>query len=91
VRRSLPLLTLAAVVLTGCGGEPSLEDYADEYGGNTAVYERIAGLDNCAALQREFDTASANNERAESGTSQHKETLGYMTAAQDRMESVGCN
>lgn len=91
MRRSLCLLTVAAVVLSGCGAEPSPEDYADEYGGNTDVYEGIAGLDDCTALQREFDFASANNERAESGTSEHKETLGYLTAAQDRMKSIGCD
>lgn len=80
----------AAVVLSGCGGEQTADDYADDHGGNPAVYERILNLTDCAALQQEFDRATANNDRAEPGTDEHRWTLGYMTAAQDRMDAVGC-
>lgn len=64
--------------------------YYDTYGGSQAVYDRIAALTDCDALQHEFDVAAANNDAAEPGTSQHRQTTGYMAAADDRMRAVGC-
>jgi molybdenum-dependent DNA-binding transcriptional regulator ModE len=40
--------------------------------------------------QGEFDQAAANNDSAAPGTAQHKQTLGYMTAANDRLQAAGC-
>ena len=54
------------------------------------VHDRIAAMTDCDQLQRQFDIAADNNERATPGTSQHRRTLEYMTAADDRMEELGC-
>lgn len=64
--------------------------YLADYGGSEAVYDRILRLSDCAALQVEFDTAAANNEVAEPGAPQHRQTTGYMDAADDRMRAIGC-
>ena len=73
---------------------PSPDDVAAEYfatyGGNLDVYKEILSLTDCALLQEKFDIASANNGRAQPGTVQFRWTLGYMTAADDRMRSAGC-
>ena len=75
MRRCIAVLA-AAVALSACssGGE------ADRPG-SPEVYERIAGLEDCAALQQEFDTAEANG--GETGTA-------YMKAADERMQELGC-
>ncbi len=44
----------------------------------------------CAELQATFDRAADNNERAESGSNEKRWTLGYMTAADERMKAIGC-
>jgi hypothetical protein len=66
------------------------DEYQAEYGGSSAVYSRIDRMTDCAALQAEFDTASANNYREEPGSASFQATLGYMRAADNRMEEVGC-
>lgn len=48
------------------------------------------GLTDCAAVQQEFDTAAASNDRAEAGTDEAVTTLAYMQAAQDRLEELDC-
>lgn len=81
--KALPVAMLAGVVLAGCGRSAKP--------GNQAVYGRIASMTNCAALQAQFNTASANHDRelhrnldlAEIDTS-------YMEAADARMEDLGC-
>lgn len=66
------------------------QTYLDEYGGNIEVYNEIFSLTDCAALQEKFNIASDNNTRAEPGTAEFKWTLGYMTAADERMKFIGC-
>lgn len=58
--------------------------------GEPAVYERIAASSDCTVLQGEFDTASENFDRVEAGTPQADASLGYMQAADARMQEVGC-
>jgi hypothetical protein len=95
------LLLAALLFLVGNFASPSdgnvqqdrdsaADGYYDEYERSVAVYERILGMSDCTELQNEFDTAADNNDRAEPGTSQHRQTLGYMTAADDRLEAAGC-
>jgi hypothetical protein len=82
-------VVLVLILLTACGSQND-GNYIDEYGGSSAVYQRIATETDCAALQAEFDQAAANNDAADPGTSQHRQTTGYMRAADDRMREVGC-
>lgn len=88
------LLGLVAVmaVITSCsgGGGDAAGEYLEEYGGSRDVYERILASSDCGGLQEEFDTAAANNDAAEPGTPQFRQTLGYMTAADERMQELGC-
>lgn len=84
MRRALALLT-ALAALAACSSPP-----AEERPGNPQVYERITSTEDCALLQREFDTAAENNERSEPGTGQYEGTLDYMKAADERMRQVGC-
>lgn len=73
--RLLTVAVLLSLSLAGCGGES-----ADPVG-NPAVLERIAGMEDCAELQREFDTADAGSGEA---------ATAYMRAADARMRAVGC-
>lgn len=77
-------LTLAAcVALSGCNKSTPAKP------GDPEVYKRIAATKDCAELQREFDTASANHDRAATGV-QRETATAYMTAADERMREVGC-
>ena len=58
--------------------------------GSQAVYQRIAGTTDCAALQQEFDQASSDHDAAPPGSNGKAWTLGYMEAASARMVSLGC-
>ncbi len=87
---------LIAVVLAGCGGSAATDegsgvaDYVDEYGGSRTAYARILAMTDCAQLQEEFDTAAANNDAAEPGTDPHRQSLGFMTASEDRHQALDC-
>jgi hypothetical protein len=58
--------------------------------GNPAAHDRINSLTDCAALQAEFDTASASFDRVAKGTAESAAAIGFMTAADARMKQVGC-
>jgi len=87
---------LAFIVLwlasLACGASvpKTADDYMQEYGGNPDVYNRILSLTDCTLLQEEFDIASENNQRATPSTAEHKETTGYMVAADARMKELDC-
>jgi len=66
------------------------EKYVAEYGGVLASYQEIFDLTDCALLQEKFDIASENNTRETAGTTNFKATLGYMTASDEQMKSIGC-
>jgi hypothetical protein len=94
--RVIIALALIALIFFACksclptNSVDTADDYVKRYGGNRAVYQDILTTTDCAILQNKFDTAAANNDRATSGTKEFKWTLGYMTAANDRMSSIGC-
>lgn len=54
--------------------------------GNPDVYSRISSLNDCAELQREFDTADANRRFSDDSEIQ----TSYMEAAHERMQELGC-
>jgi hypothetical protein len=63
---------------------------ADDRPGAATVYREIATTYDCPRLQEMFDTASANNDREEPLSYLFEATLGYMDAADDRMDALGC-
>lgn len=77
----------AGLLLVGCS---SGSEAAGEQPGSPAVYDRIAGLEDCAALQQEFDTTAATSDRADAGTPEAKAALGYMEAADERLKELDC-
>lgn len=58
--------------------------------GNPAVYERIAGMTSCTALQAEFDIAGDNTDRIQDEGGDASIPRSYMDAAHNRMREVGC-
>ena len=60
--------------------------------GRAEVYERIAALTDCAALQREFDQAETNGRaaRARGDLDLSRISTSYMEAADKRMREAGC-
>jgi hypothetical protein len=87
---ALAVCVFGAVFLFFPSEPNTVDEYLQDYGGNVNVYNRITTLDDCAALQAEFDIASENNLLHEPGSPESKETTGYMTAANNRMEEIGC-
>lgn len=66
------------------------QEYVDQYGGSLNAYIEILSSNDCVFLQEQFDLAAANNNREEPGTAAFQWTLGFMTAADEQMRSVGC-
>jgi uncharacterized membrane protein len=73
----------------GGGGGQAVDAYLDEYGGSRSVYTGILAETDCDSLQASFDQAAANNDAATT-SDQRNWTLGYMSAADDRMQAIGC-
>lgn len=86
------LILVLVLLLAACGGSksPSADGYVAEYGGSAAVYSDILSGTNCAALQVTFDQAAGNNDTAERGSAEATWTTGYMAAADERMQAIGC-
>jgi len=82
MRRTALVLGPLVVLLAGCGG--------GDQPGNPKVYDRIASLTDCAALQQEFDTAAASHDRAAAGSDQAEAATSYMEAADDRLKELNC-
>lgn len=66
------------------------QKYVDNYGGDFAAYRAIFTLSDCTALQAQFETAYQNNQNAQAGTPNQKQSLGFMTATDERMREIGC-
>src|SRR5262245_37650747 len=73
------------VALFAWASRMSTSDYVSVYGGAPQVYAQIAGDLDCTRLQATFDRAWATHERAG-----YRYATGYMTAAERRMEQLGC-
>ena len=84
------IVLLLASLACGSSAPKTVDDYMREYGGNPDVYNRILLLTDCTLLQEEFNIAFENNQREMPGTQGHKETLGYMTASDNRMKELDC-
>jgi hypothetical protein len=65
-------------------------DYVEKFGGDIAVYTRILELTDCTELEREFERADENARLLESGTQEHQASIGYRTAAENRIKEVEC-
>jgi hypothetical protein len=88
--RSL-VAALLTLMLVACSAASRDErDYLAEFGGSRAIYERIAAMTDCASLQAEYDAAAANNAVLDPSTDEYRWTSGYIAAAQDRMDELGC-
>ncbi len=79
---------VAALVLTGCGGGSAGVDWSNY---DSSVKARIDGLEaaaDCEGLQKEFDTADANNsvQRERTGTG----NVELMTYIDGLMQDAGC-
>jgi hypothetical protein len=57
--------------------------------GSAVVYDQIARMSSCVQLQREFDVASENAMNT-AGAKESIWATGYMNAAYERMQEVGC-
>lgn len=72
------------------GSAPVASSPADD--GSAAVLSRINSTSDCAALQREFDTAEVHFKQAKTAgdTARRELALKYMGAADERMKQIGC-
>lgn len=89
------VIVIFGLAVTGCGeAEVDVPDEAafenERTIGNPAVYERIASLTSCTALQREFDIAYDNVEAREPGDPLREVSRSYGDAADNRMRELGC-
>jgi hypothetical protein len=65
-------------------------DYVQEFGGDLSVYVEILELTDCTELQRDFEQANADVLVQVPGSQAHKTSVGYRTAAENRMKEVEC-
>lgn len=94
MKKTILAFIVLLIVSLACGSSSpqvkTADDYVGEFGGNPDVYKRILSLNDCALLQDEFNQAEANTKLQAPGTEQYKWSLGYMTAADDRMKALNC-
>ena len=65
-------------------------DYVEKFGGDVAVYTRILEMTDCTELQREFERADEDAKRQDPGSLQYNASIGYKTAAENRIREVEC-
>jgi hypothetical protein len=65
-------------------------DYVEEFGGDITIYTHILQMTDCTELQREFERADENAKAQQSGTPEYRASIGYRTAAENRMKEVEC-
>ena len=65
-------------------------DFAQEHGGDPALYEEVILDTDCGSVQARFNRAAADNEAAASGTPAYSISRGLMIAANARLREVGC-
>ena len=62
----------------------------DRFGGDITIYTRILQMTDCTELQREFGRADEISKQLEPGTQEDQVSIGYRTAAENRMKDVEC-
>ena len=83
------LLCLASLACLGPGlATPG--DYVDRFGGDITIYTRILQMTDCTELQREFERADESSKQQAPGTQEYQMSIGYRTAADNRMKEVEC-
>lgn len=65
-------------------------DYVEEFGGDITIYTYILELTDCTELQRELERADEAIKLQQSGTQEYQVSLGYRTAARNRIREVEC-
>jgi hypothetical protein len=83
------VLCLASLACLG----PSLAtpgDYVERFGGDISIYTRILQMTDCTELQREFERADESSKQQAPDTLEYKVSIGYRTAAENRMKEVEC-
>jgi len=82
---------LPLALCAGCGALGAFNQSADRPG-DPAVYQRIEGELDCIQLQREYDLADADRQRALRRDSLYLAGVAeqYMVAAEARMGELGC-
>lgn len=65
-------------------------DYVKKFGGDVNTYTRILEMTDCTELQREFERADESLKAQEPDTQEYQATVGYRTAADNRMKEVEC-
>ena len=65
-------------------------DFAQEHGGDPALYEQVFLDPDCGSVQARFNRAAADNETAAPGTPESSTSRGLMIAASARLSEVGC-
>lgn len=86
-RTTAVTLTAGLALLAACGDDP----HGRDRGGSSAVYDEIETSTDCDELQEQFDTAGDSFDRQpDAGSPQAEWSLGFMEAAEDRMEEIGC-
>lgn len=83
------VLCLASLACLGPGlATPG--DYVDRFGGDITIYTRILQMTDCTELQREFERADESSKQQAPGTQEYQMSIGYRTAADNRMKEVEC-
>lgn len=65
-------------------------DYMKKFGGDVTIYTRILEMTDCTELQREVERADESLKLQEPDTQEYEATMGYRTAAENRMKEVEC-
>jgi hypothetical protein len=65
-------------------------DYIKKFGGDVTTYTRILEMTDCTELQREFERADEASKLQAPDTQEYQATMGYRTAAENRMKEVEC-
>jgi hypothetical protein len=86
----LALLILGLALLACLGSLRTPGEYKDKFGGEVSTYVRILEMTDCTELQREFERADEAVKLQEPGTPVYQESIGYRTAAENRMKEVEC-
>ena len=92
MNKVLLAFVILCVMSLACGVSTLITpgDYVKEFGGDITAYTRILEMTDCTELQREFEKAEANTKMQQPGTEEYRWSVGYRTAADNRMKEVEC-